>query len=418
MKHAEGSCLVRMGDTWVLCTASVEDGVPPFLRGQGQGWVTAEYGMLPRSTTTRSRRTLGGGRQLEIQRLIGRSCVAVTDLKLVGDRTITLDCDVIRPTAARAPRPSPAPAWRSHSARGIEEPSPPPGWPIRELVAAVSVGIIGGEPRLDLAVRGGFRGRRRHERGHDRGAASSWRCRAPRRARAVRRADEPCCWRWRGRSSAADCACSATRSLRAHMPEARIVFRDAQSAQDCASLHRMPDAPGRGRSKTCAAGRPSPRSKKTAPPYAENAIKKARAVARRAAGFPAFADDTGLEVDALGGAPGVRSARYAGEKATARRIAPSCCRHWPQFPQERRRRDFAASSRSPMPDGSTHDRRRRMRGRNLAHRAGSGGFGYDPLFFAAELSADVRGSRTRRRMRSRIAGSPCGMRVELILEAL
>ncbi len=95
-KHAEGSCLVKMGDTWVLCTASVEDGVPAFLRGKGQGWVTAEYGMLPRSTNTRTRRRLGGGRTLEIQRLIGRSLRAVTNRKALGDRTVTLDCDVLQ----------------------------------------------------------------------------------------------------------------------------------------------------------------------------------------------------------------------------------------------------------------------------------------------------------------------------------
>lgn len=151
VKHAEGSCLVRMGDTWVLCTASVEDGVPPFLRGQGQGWVTAEYGMLPRSTTTRSRRTLGGGRQLEIQRLIGRSLRAVTDLKLVGDRTITLDCDVIQADGGtRTAAITGACVALVKALEGLKSQSLLPGWPIRELVAAISVGMIGGEPRLDL----------------------------------------------------------------------------------------------------------------------------------------------------------------------------------------------------------------------------------------------------------------------------
>src|SRR6202011_756503 len=99
-KHAEGSVLVEFGDTQVLCTASVEDSVPPFLRGKGQGWVTAEYGMLPRSTHTRSAREAAKGKQsgrtLEIQRLIGRSLRAVIDLKALGERTVTLDCDVLQ----------------------------------------------------------------------------------------------------------------------------------------------------------------------------------------------------------------------------------------------------------------------------------------------------------------------------------
>ena len=99
-RHAEGSVLVGFGDTRVLCTASVEDGVPPFLRGQGQGWVTSEYGMLPRATHTRSAREAERGKQSgrtqEIQRLIGRSLRAVVDLKALGERTVTIDCDVLQ----------------------------------------------------------------------------------------------------------------------------------------------------------------------------------------------------------------------------------------------------------------------------------------------------------------------------------
>jgi len=151
VKHAEGSCLVRMGDTWVLCTASVEDGVPPFLRGQGQGWVTAEYGMLPRSTTTRTRRSLGGGRQLEIQRLIGRSLRAVTDLKLVGERTITLDCDVLQADGGTRTASITGACVALHQAlEKLRAEDLLPGWPVRELVAAISVGMIEGEARLDL----------------------------------------------------------------------------------------------------------------------------------------------------------------------------------------------------------------------------------------------------------------------------
>jgi ribonuclease PH len=151
VKHAEGSCLVRMGDTWVLCTASVEDGVPSFLKGQGQGWVTAEYGMLPRSTSTRTRRQLGGGRQLEIQRLIGRSLRAVTDMKALGDRTITLDCDVLQADGGtRTAAITGACVALFEACERLRRSDLLAKWPLKELVAAISVGIVRGTAVLDL----------------------------------------------------------------------------------------------------------------------------------------------------------------------------------------------------------------------------------------------------------------------------
>ena len=154
-KHAEGSCMIRMGDTHVLCTATIEDRVPPFIKGTGLGWVTAEYGMLPRSTTSRMRReaTAGkqGGRTVEIQRLIGRSLRAGIDRSALGERQITVDCDVIQADGGT----------RCASITG--------GWvalklavmklmnakmiasdPIIANVAAVSCGIYAGQPVLDL----------------------------------------------------------------------------------------------------------------------------------------------------------------------------------------------------------------------------------------------------------------------------
>ncbi len=154
-RHAEGSCLVSFGDTRVLCTASVEDRVPPFLRGKGQGWVTAEYGMLPRATHTRGNREAAKGKQSgrtqEIQRLIGRSLRAVVDMKALGERQITIDCDVIQADGGT----------RTAAISG--------GWvalriavdkllaskaltkdPIATQVAAVSCGIYEGTPVLDL----------------------------------------------------------------------------------------------------------------------------------------------------------------------------------------------------------------------------------------------------------------------------
>jgi ribonuclease PH len=153
IKHPEGSCLIEFGDTKVICTASVEEGVPPHLKGSGNGWVTAEYGMLPRSVNTRIRRDKAAtsGRTQEIQRLIGRSLRAVVDMTKLGERTIKIDCDVIQADGGT----------RTASITGgfvalglalskmkkentIEE------IPLRDYVAAISVGVSKGQPVLDL----------------------------------------------------------------------------------------------------------------------------------------------------------------------------------------------------------------------------------------------------------------------------
>jgi ribonuclease PH len=154
-KHAEGSCLVSFGETRVLVTASVEERVPPFLRGKGEGWVTAEYGMLPRATHTRGSREAAKGKQSgrtqEIQRLIGRSLRAVVDMKLLGERQITLDCDVIQADGGTRTA-SISGAWVAlrlaidtliKSGKLAED-------PIRQKVAAISCGIYNGTPVLDL----------------------------------------------------------------------------------------------------------------------------------------------------------------------------------------------------------------------------------------------------------------------------
>ncbi len=154
-RHAEGSVLIRMGDTHVLCTASVEESVPPFLRGKGQGWVTAEYGMLPRSTHTRSAREAAKGKQSgrtqEIQRLIGRSLRAVIDLKALGERQITLDCDVLQADGGTRCA-SITGAWVAlHDAcEKLVAAGKLAANPIRDQVAAISVGIYKGQPVLDL----------------------------------------------------------------------------------------------------------------------------------------------------------------------------------------------------------------------------------------------------------------------------
>jgi len=155
IENAEGSVLIEMGRTRVICTASVEAGVPKFLAGKGRGWVTAEYGMLPRSTDTRSDREAArgkvGGRTMEIQRLIGRSLRSVTDFEALGERTITLDCDVIQADGGTRTA-SITGAWvaLSLACKRLMNAGELVRDPIRQPVAAISVGLLDGRALLDL----------------------------------------------------------------------------------------------------------------------------------------------------------------------------------------------------------------------------------------------------------------------------
>ena len=154
-RHAEGSVLIECGETRVICTASVEERVPAFLKGRGQGWLTAEYGMLPRSTGTRMDREAARGKQSgrtqEIQRLIGRSLRAVTALPLLGERTVHVDCDVIQADGGtRTASITGAYVALHDAANYLMRNKVISQWPIRDLVAAVSVGIYQGEAMLDL----------------------------------------------------------------------------------------------------------------------------------------------------------------------------------------------------------------------------------------------------------------------------
>ncbi len=154
-KHAEGSVLIECGDTKVICTASVEESVPSFLKGKGQGWVTAEYGMLPRSTGSRMRREAASGKQSgrtqEIQRLIGRSLRAVVDLQKLGERQILIDCDVIQADGGtRTASITGAFVALADAIAGLIAAGKLAESPLRDHVAAISVGVVAGQPVLDL----------------------------------------------------------------------------------------------------------------------------------------------------------------------------------------------------------------------------------------------------------------------------
>jgi len=154
-RHAEGSVLIECGETKVICTASIEERVPAFLKGKGQGWLTAEYGMLPRSTNTRMDREAARGKQSgrtqEIQRLIGRSLRAVTILPMLGERTVHIDCDVVQADGGTRTASITGAFVALHDASSyLVDKQLVSAWPIRDFVAAVSVGIVQGEAVLDL----------------------------------------------------------------------------------------------------------------------------------------------------------------------------------------------------------------------------------------------------------------------------
>ena len=155
IKHAEGSDLIEVGDTKVICTASIEDKVPPFLKGTGEGWITAEYNMLPRSTATRKVRDIArlkvDGRTMEIQRLIGRALRSVVDLKALGEKTIWIDCDVIQADGGtRTTSITGAFIALVDAVNKIHKQKSFKVYPIRKFVCATSVGIVGNEKLLDL----------------------------------------------------------------------------------------------------------------------------------------------------------------------------------------------------------------------------------------------------------------------------
>ena len=155
LPSAEGSTLIEMGNTRVICTASLEDRVPPFLRNSGKGWLTAEYAMLPMSTSSRNRRESSSGkvkgRTHEIQRLIGRSLRAVTDLNSIGERTIYIDCDVIQADGGtRTASITGAFIALVDALRRLREDGKIEGFPVKDFISAISVGIVNGEVLLDL----------------------------------------------------------------------------------------------------------------------------------------------------------------------------------------------------------------------------------------------------------------------------
>ena len=402
VRTAAGSCLVSTGGTRVICTASVEEGVPPFLRGKGQGWLTAEYAMLPASTGERKKRDgiKKDGRSVEIQRLIGRSLRQAVDLKALGERTITLDCDVLEADGGtRTASITGAMVALTCAVDKLIREGKLLASPIRHQIAAVSCGIVGNEPCLDLCyqedskaqvdmnivmneeghmieLQGTGEGRAFSRKELDRllflGEKGIQELMAAQREALGERALHLC---------ARPVLLAATGN--AHkLRELSEIFHDLYTVLPMSAAGFTEDIVEDGET------------------FAANAIIKAEAVCALT-GYPALADDSGLAVEALDGAPGVYSARYAGVHGDDERNNDLLLKNMAGVTN--RSACFVSAIALKRPGKAPLVAEGRCPGVILEERRGTGGFGYDPLFLYeplgktfAELNEEEKNSVSHR----------------------
>ena len=393
-KHAEGSCLVKFGETHVLCAATIEDKPPSFLRGTGLGWVTAEYGMLPRATHSRTRREAKVGQQTgrsqEIQRLIGRSLRIVADRVALGERQIVIDCDVLQADGGtRTAAITGGYVALYQAAQKLLDAKDVKHLPMDGEVAAISCGVYRGQPVLDLdyaedsdceadanfVITGDGRLVEVQATAEGRGLQ---RRRAAGNARAREKGDQRAD---RGATRGSGALMSAPRRLSSG---GKLVV----ASHNPGKLREIGDllAPyGLEAVSAAALGLPEPEETETT--FIGNARLKAHAAAT-AAELPALSDDSGLSVDALGGDPGIYSARWAGPEkdfAAAMRIV------WDKLDAagaaEPRRARFVCALCLAWPDGADAVFEGVVEGRLVWPPRGDLGFGYDPMFVADDIAA-------------------------------
>lgn len=379
METADGSCLISTGRTRVICTASVEENVPPFLRGQGWGWVTAEYAMLPASTGRRKNRDgiKKDGRSVEIQRLIGRSLRQAVDMTMLGERTITLDCDVLtadggtRTASITGAYVALVMAVNKLMTDGLLQQNP-----IISQVAAVSAGIVDDEPLLDLCYQEDSRAQTdmnlvmNHQgefielQGTGEGRAFT-----NRELKALLNAGRA------GVRSLMRAQRAALKGCGAHLLPLPVLVAASGNAHKLQELNEifggvcrlisMKDAGFEGDVD------------ETGTTFEQNAALKAESVMREL-GLPTLADDSGLSVDALDGAPGVYSARYAGEHGDNAANNELLLKNMEN--EENRTCRFVCVMTLALPGEKTRIVRGECLGELLREYRGEGGFGYDPLF--------------------------------------
>lgn len=408
-KHPEGSVVISFGDTKVICSATIEEKVPPFLRGQGTGWITAEYSMLPRATNTRNSRESAkgkiGGRTMEIQRLIGRSLRAVVDLKKLGERSIILDCDVVQADGGTRTA-SITGAFvamklaveKMYRAKLLAED------PIKEYLAAVSVGILAsGDCVLDLDYQEDFAaavdmnlvmtesGQFVELQGTGEEATFS--------------GDELNALLFYGKTGIEELISYQKEALISEVAyEANdnktivIATRNFGKAKEFKNLF----AEKGYQVKTLLDFPELPDVEETGRTFEENARLKAETIARLL-NKPVLADDSGLMVEALNGLPGIYSARFAGESKSDASNNAKLLHELSGVPREKRSATFHCTLVFAAPDKDSLVVEGNWNGEIGTIPRGENGFGYDPLFFvpsegktAAELSEEEKNKISHR----------------------
>lgn len=386
MKNADGSCLIATGNTRVICSASVEESVPPFLRGKGQGWVTAEYAMLPASTGGHRKARDGvkkDGRSVEIQRLIGRSLRQAVDLKKLGERTITIDCDVLDADGGtRTASITGAMVALTLAVDKLVREGKLYISPIVHQVAAVSCGIVEDEVRLDLCYEEDSRAQvDMNLVMNEEGAFIELQGTGEGRAFTADELTQLMTYGEKGiralMAAQREALGEAARHIAPKPPlvvasgnahkirELQHIFGDYYTVVSMKAAGFFDDIDENGET------------------FAENAAIKAEAVCN-ALNLPALADDSGLAVDVLGGAPGVYSARYAGEHGDDEANNDLLLRNMEGH--ENRAASFCCAIALARPEEETLIAEGKCPGVVLHERRGNGGFGYDPLFLYEPLN--------------------------------
>lgn len=378
VETAYGSCLIATGKTKVICTASVEEGVPPFLRNSGRGWVTAEYAMLPASTSSRKARDgiKKDGRSVEIQRLIGRSLRQAVDMEKLGERTITLDCDVLQADGGtRTASITGAFVALCLAVHKLMENGLITENPIISQVAAVSAGIVNDEALLDLCY------------------VEDSRAQTDMNLVMTHKGDfielqgtgEGRAFTNRELNQLLNAGRAGVRSLMRKQREALercfYLLPKPRIAVASGNAHKLKELTqlfaGQYELISMREAGFTGDPEENGDTFEANAIIKAEAVMKET-GLPTLADDSGLSVDALGGAPGVHSARYAGEHgndgANNRLLLENM-----EGVEDRTCR-FVCAMALALPGGKTRVIRGECVGQLLTELTGDGGFGYDPLF--------------------------------------
>ena len=387
-RYAEGSVLIEMGETKVICTASIEDKVPPFLRNTGTGWINAEYSMLPRSTHQRkireSSRGKIDGRTQEIQRLIGRAIRSVIDLNKIGERTIWVDCDVIQADGGTRTA-SITGAFvavvdalnKLHKSKAIKE------MPVRNFVSAISVGIVDGEHVLDLCYE-------EDSNAHvdmnvimtDRGEFVEVQGTGEERPFSREDLNKLLELGEKGNKDLLKAQRAALGEIADEIlgmeygDEVVIATNNAHKLEEIGSILEDFDYNIYSLNDVDLGGVEIVEDGKT---FEHNALIKARTIAKMT-NMIAISDDSGLEVDAIGKKPGIYSARYAGENATDEDNRQKLIKALQNVPMSQRTARFVSAIAVVFPDGKEFVVRGTCEGKIGFEEKGNNGFGYDPLF--------------------------------------